>query len=146
MIRRAFWLSVGAAAGIAGYRRASAVGRAVQVRVNGAAQLGTGQPAQRQPAQTTQAQSAPGPFWPPRAVESGSAAAQPRFTEGLSPASPATRRPAQPATWSATRTAWRTSRAAWKVQKSAVARVRSAGRFARDVREGMDVYMSRQDD
>jgi hypothetical protein len=24
--------------------------------------------------------------------------------------------------------------------------VRSAGRFARDVREGMDVYMSRQDD
>ena len=35
MIRRAFWLSVGAAAGIAGYRRASAVGRAVQVRVAG---------------------------------------------------------------------------------------------------------------
>jgi hypothetical protein len=150
VIRRAFWLSVGAAAGIAGYRRASAVGRAVQVRVNGAAQLGTGQPAQRQPtqaqAQPTQAQSGPGPFWPPRAVESGSAAAQPRFAEGLSPSSPPVRRPAAPVTWSATRTAWRTSRAAWKVQKSAVARVRSAGRFAHDVREGMDVYMSRQDD
>ena len=57
MIRRAFWLSVGAAAGIAGYRRASAVGRAVQVRVNGAAQLGTGQPAQRQPAQRQPAQA-----------------------------------------------------------------------------------------
>ncbi|HEY2239485.1 MAG TPA: hypothetical protein VGI21_11880 [Streptosporangiaceae bacterium] len=162
MIRRAFWLSVGAAAGIAGYRRASAVGRAVQVRVNGAAQLGTDQPTQRQPtqrpsaqrqptqaqaqAQPTQAQSGPGPFWPPRAVESGSAAAQPRFAEGLSPSSPPVRRPAAPVTWSATRTAWRTSRAAWKVQKSAVARVRSAGRFAHDVREGMDVYMSRQDD
>ena len=148
MIRRAFWLSVGAAAGIAGYRRVSAVGRAVQVRVNGTAQLGAGQPTQAQPAQTqpTQAQSGPGPFWPPRAVESGAAASQPRFTEGLSPSSPPVRRPATPATWSATRTAWRTSRAAWKAQKAAVSGVRSAGRFARDVREGMDVYMSRQDD
>ena len=146
MIRRAFWLSFGAAAGIAGYRRVSAVGRAVQVRVNGTAQLGTGQPAQLSPAQPAPAQSGPGPFWPPRAVGSGSAAAQPRFTEGLSAASPPGRRPAAPATWSATRTAWRTSRAAWKAQKAAVSGVRSAGRFARDVREGMDVYMSRQDD
>ena len=133
MIRRAFWLSVGAAAGIAGYRRVSAVGRAVQVRVNGASQPGASQPGA-------------GPFWPPRVVESGSAASPHRYTEGHVPASPVARRPAAPATWSATRAAWRTSRAAWKAQKAAVSGVRSAGRFARDVREGMDVYMSRQDD
>jgi hypothetical protein len=139
VIRRAFWLSVGAAAGIAGYRRVSAVGRAVQVRVNGATQP-AGQPA------TQLAQAQPGPFWPPRVAESGSAAPQHRPAEGPAPASPAARRPAPPATWSATRTAWRTSRAAWKAQKAAVSGVRSAGRFARDVREGMDVYMSRQDD
>ncbi len=153
MIRRAFWLSVGAAAGIAGYRRVSAVGRAVQVRVNGAAQLDAAQPTRTQPTrsqptrtQPTQGPSGPGPFWPPRAAESGSAAVPPSYTEGRAPASPVARRPAAPATWSATRTAWRTSRAAWKAQKAAVSGVRSAGRFARDVREGMDVYMSRQDD
>lgn len=148
MIRRAFWLSVGAAAGIAGYRRVSAVGRAVQVRVNGATQPGANQlaPAQSGQARPGRAQSAPGPFWPPRVAESGSAASQHRSIEGHAPASPVARRPAAPATWSATRTAWRTSRAAWKVQKRTVASVRSAGRFARDVREGMDVYMSRQDD
>ena len=159
MIRRAFWLSVGAAAGIAGYRRVSAVGRAVQVRVNGTAQAAPGHPAPAQaaPGQAAQAQpapaqlggqapSAPGPFWPPRAPQSGSAPSQSRYVEGLAPGSPVTRRPAAPATWSATRTAWRTSRAAWKAQKAAVSGVRSAGRFARDVREGMDAYMSRQDD
>jgi hypothetical protein len=158
VIRRAFWLSVGAAAGIAGYRRVSAVGRAVQVRVNGATQPGATQlaPAQPAPAQPApvqpgqvrpgQAPSGPGPFWPPRVAESGSAAAQHRSAEGHAPASPVARRPAAPATWSATRAAWRTSRAVWKAQKAAVSGVRSAGRFARDVREGMDVYMSRQDD
>jgi hypothetical protein len=152
VIRRAFWLSVGAAAGIAGYRRVSAVGRAVQIRVSGAAQPGQAQPGQAQPSQFQPAQaqpgparSEPGPFWPPRAIESGSTAPHSRYPEGLAPASPVAHRPA-PVPWSATRTAWRTSRAAWKVQKSAVARVRSAGRFARDVREGMDVYMSRQED
>ena len=152
MIRRAFWLSVGAAAGIAGYRRASAVGRAVQVRVAGQALPGPVPSAQAHPGLRQaqpgpgQAQSAAGPFWPPRAVESGSASSPTRYIEGLAPASPDARRPATPATWSATRTAWRTSRAAWKAQKAAVSGVRSAGRFARDVREGMDVYMSRQDD
>ena len=35
MIRRVFWLSVGAAAGITSYRRATAVGRAISVRVAG---------------------------------------------------------------------------------------------------------------
>ena len=129
MIRRAFWLSMGAAAGIAGYRRATAVGRAVQVRVTGEHKASTA-----------------GPFWPPRAIESGSAGSPSRSTEGLAPASPVARRPAPPVTWSATRTAWRTSRAAWRVQKNAVAGVRSAGRFAHDVREGMDLYMNRQDD
>ncbi len=152
MIRRAFWLSVGAAAGIAGYRRVSAVGRAVQVRVNGpaqleAAQLDAAQLEPGQPTQTpaTQTPAGPGPFWPPRVAESGSAG-PPSYTERRAPASPVARRPATPATWSATRTAWRTSRAAWKAQKAAVSGVRSAGRFARDVREGMDAYMSRQDD
>ena len=131
MIRRAFWLSVGAAAGIAGYRRATAVGRAVQVRVTG-----------------DRIESAAGPFWPPRAIEPGSAALPVHGNEQASrPAgSPAVRRPARPASWSATRTAWRTSRAAWQAQKATVAGVRSARRFAQDVHEGMDLYSNRQEE
>jgi hypothetical protein len=131
MIRRAFWLSVGAAAGIAGYRRATAVGRAVQVRMTG-----------------EQTQSAAGPFWPPRPAGSGSAALPGHHPEQdpCPAAATAPRRAPRPASWSATRTAWRTSRAAWRVQKNAVAGVRSAGRFARDVREGMDLYTNRQED
>jgi hypothetical protein len=132
MIRRAFWLSMGAAAGIAGYRRATAVGRAVQVRVTGERPVSTA-----------------GPFWPPRAIEPGSApiSAHPVQQTPASAVSSAPRRTAAPApTWSATRTAWRTSRAAWRAQKATVSGVRSAGRFAHDVREGMDLYMNRQDD
>ncbi len=131
MIRRAFWLSVGAAAGIAGYRRATAVGRAVQVRVTG-----------------ERPEPAPGPFWPPRPMEPGSAPMPVRETLKTSyRVGPATlRRSPRPASWSATRTAWRTSRAAWRAQKATVAGVRSAGRFAHDVREGMDLYMDRQED
>jgi hypothetical protein len=132
MIRRAFWLSMGAAAGIAGYRRATAVGRAVQVRVTGERPV-----------------VAAGPFWPPRVIEPGSApiSAHPVQQTPASAVSHAPRRTARPApTWSATRTAWRTSRAAWRAQKATVSGVRSAGRFAHDVREGMDLYTSRQDD
>jgi hypothetical protein len=133
MIRRAFWLSMGAAAGIAGYRRASAVGRAVQVRVTGERPV-----------------SPAGPFWPPRAIEPGSAPLPVHHIQrGSGPTgSAAPHRTPGPASssWSATRTAWRTSRAAWRAQKATVAGVRSAGRFAHDVREGMDVYMDRQDD
>jgi hypothetical protein len=131
MIRRAFWLSVGAAAGIAGYRRATAVGRAVQVRVAG-----------------ERPEPPAGPFWPPRAIEPGSAPlSAPPIRKGSAPEGPnAVRRPSRPASWSATKTAWRTSRAAWRAQKSAVAGVRSAGRFASDVRDGMDLYMNRQED
>jgi hypothetical protein len=132
MIRRAFWLSMGAAAGIAGYRRATAVGRAVQVRVSGERPV-----------------VAAGPFWPPRAIEPGSAPMPVHHIQrGSDPAGSAaplrTQRPAP--NWSATRTAWRTSRAAWRAQKATVSGVRSAGRFAHDVREGMDLYTSRQDD
>jgi hypothetical protein len=151
VIRRAFWLSVGAAAGIAGYRRASAVGRAVQVRVTGMtsdARTGTA-PAGIAPAGTAPLGPAPstaGPFWPPRAIEPASAPMTAAHIERPVPPSPAARRPGQPGSWSATKAAWRTSRAAWRAQKTAVSGVRSAGRFARDVREGMDVYMSRQDD
>jgi hypothetical protein len=132
MIRRAFWLSMGAAAGIAGYRRATAVGRAVQVRVTGERPV-----------------VAAGPFWPPRAIEPGSApiSAHPVQQTPASAVPHAPRRTARPAqTWSATRTAWHTSRAAWRAQKATVSGVRSAGRFAHDVREGMDLYMNRQDD
>lgn len=133
MIRRVFWLSVGAAAGITGYRRATALGRAVQVRVTGG-----------------RAPSAAGPFWPPRAIEPGSAPVAAHQAERPVPGSTAVRRaprsPSWSATASATRAAWRTSRAAWRAQKAAVSGVRSAGRFARDVREGMDAYTSRQDD
>jgi hypothetical protein len=131
MIRRAFWLSVGAAAGVAGYRRATAVGRAVQVRVAG-----------------ERPEPPAGPFWPPRAIEPGSAPVPAQqMRKGPYPAGPdGVRRTPRPASWSATKTAWRTSRAAWRAQKSAVAGMRSAGRFAHDVREGMDLYTSRQDD
>ena len=131
MIRRAFWLSVGAAAGIAGYRRVTAVGRAVQVRVAG-----------------ERPEPPAGPFWPPRAIEPGSAPVAARqLRKGSYPVAPdGVRRAPRPASWSATRTAWRTSRAAWRAQKATVAGVRSAGRFAHDVREGMDRYTSRQED
>jgi hypothetical protein len=131
VIRRAFWLSVGAAAGIAGYRRATAVGRAVQVRVAG-----------------ERPEPPAGPFWPPRAIEPGSASVSaPQMRKGSYPGGPdGVRRTPRPASWSATKTAWRTSRAAWRAQKSAVAGVRSAGRFASDVREGMDLYSNRQED
>ena len=106
MIRRVFWLSVGAAAGITGYRRATAMGRAISVRLTG---------------------SEPGA--PARAE--------------LTPARPAL---ARASTFSATRTAWRTSRAAWRAQRAALARMRAAGLFAHDVREGMDIYLNRQEE
>ena len=136
MIRRAFWLSVGAAAGITGYRRATAVGRAISVRVAG-----------------DRSGAAPGPFWPPqpdttRRGPAGSAPALPPARPRTQPGAAARRQaPAQARTqdqWSTARMAWRTSRAAWRTQKAAIAQVRSAGRFARDVREGMDLYMNRQ--
>ncbi len=116
MIRRVFWLSVGAAAGIGTYRRATAMGHAISVRVTG-----------------DRSAAAPGPFWPPQPV-------QPSL-ETLQTARPA--RPRPQAQWSTARAAWRTSRAAWRTQKAATAQVRSARRFARDVREGMDLYMNR---
>ena len=142
MIRRAFWLSVGAAAGITGYRRATAVGRAISVRVAG-----------------DRSSAAPGPFWPPQPNRNGQRPASgppPPATVGAAARSPALSRPAaspQPGPsaqprphpqWSTARAAWRTSRAAWRTQKAAIAQVRAAGRFARDVREGMDLYMNRQ--
>ena len=136
MIRRAFWLSVGAAAGITGYRRATAVGRAISVRVAG-----------------DRSGAAPGPFWPPRPDTTGPgpvspAPALPPARPRTQPGAPARRQaPAQgPAEgqWSTARLAWRTSRAVWRTQKAAIAQVRSAGRFAHDVREGMDLYMNRQ--
>jgi hypothetical protein len=137
MIRRAFWVSVGAAAGITGYRRATAVGRAISVRVAG-----------------DRSGTTPGPFWPPRPDQTGRGPAA-RPAPALPPAGPRTQpgaparrqAPAQAraqAQWSTARMAWRTSRAVWRTQKAAIAQVRSAGRFARDVREGMDLYMNRQ--
>ena len=137
MIRRAFWLSVGAAAGITGYRRATAVGRAISVRVAG-----------------DRSGAAPGPFWPPQPDTTGRgpaaspAPALPPAGPRTQPGAPAWRQaPAQARAqgqWSTARMAWRTSRAVWRTQKAAIAQVRSAGRFARDVREGMDLYMNRQ--
>ena len=152
MIRRAFWLSVGAAAGITSYRRATAVGRAISVRVAG-----------------DRSSAAPGPFWPPQPNRNGQrpASGPPPATVGTPvgaaarppalsrpAASPQPRPSAQPRPsqrprphpqWSTARAAWRTSRAAWRTQKAAIAQVRAAGRFARDVREGMDLYMNRRD-
>jgi hypothetical protein len=151
VIRRAFWLSVGAAAGITSYRRATAVGRAISVRVAG-----------------DRSSAAPGPFWPPQPNRNGQrpasgppppAVGAPARPLGRPPAlsrlaasaqprpSPRPRPSAQPRPhpqWSTARAAWRTSRAAWRTQKAAIAQVRAAGRFARDVREGMDLYMNRQ--
>ena len=138
MIRRVFWLSVGAAAGISSYRRVTAVGRAISVRVTG-----------DRPAAVA------GPFWPPQPNGTGqrpgsgqtpAAAGAPSRPQGRPPAvghpSP---RPRPHPQWSTARAAWRTSRAAWRTQKAAAAQVRAAGRFARDVREGMDLYMNRQE-
>jgi hypothetical protein len=102
VIRRVFWLAVGAAAGITGYRRATAMGRAISVRL---------------------ASDRPG-----EPVRAG--LARPRQGQ---------------AHLRAARTAWRTSRAAWRAQRVALARIRAAGLFARDVHEGMDIYLNRQD-
>ena len=123
MIRRVFWLSVGAAAGITSYRRATAMGRAISVRVTG----------DRSPA-------VPGPFWPPQPGQAPPRPRVPSRTQAL-PRSQAL--PGPRTQWSTARAAWRTSRAAWRTQKAAIAQVRAAGRFARDVREGMDLYMNR---
>jgi hypothetical protein len=49
MIRRGFWLTAGAAAGIYGYRRASALGRRVSAALNPA---GPGAPAKLAPRRT----------------------------------------------------------------------------------------------
>jgi hypothetical protein len=123
MIRRAFWLSVGAAAGIAGYRRATAVSRSISVRLTG-----------HLPGEPARPELTPGPARP---VPARSALARPL------PGRPAlAQRPAQ---WSAARTAWRTSRAVWRAQRATLTRIRAAGLFARDVREGMDLYLNRQE-
>jgi len=105
VIRRVFWLSVGAAAGITGYRRATAMGRAITVRLTG-----------DEPGAPARAELTP---------------AQPVLTRA--------------STFSATRTAWRTSRGLWRAQRAALGRIRAAGLFARDVREGMDMYLNRQE-
>ena len=156
MIRRVFWLSVGAAAGITSYRRATAVGRAISVRVTGdrsAAVPGPFWPPQPNGTGDRPAAVA-GPFWPPQPNGTGqrpgsgqtpAAAGAPSRPQGRAPGvghpSP---RPRPHPQWSTARAAWRTSRAAWRTQKAAMAQVRAAGRFARDVREGMDLYMNRQ--
>ena len=124
MIRRVFWLSVGAAAGITSYRRATAMGRAISVRVAG----------DRSPA-------VPGPFWPP---QPGQAPPGPRVPSRTQAPPRARALPGPRTHWSTARAAWRTSQAAWRTQKAAIAQVRTVGRFARDVREGMDLYMNRQ--
>lgn len=141
MIRRAFWLSVGAAAGITTYRRVSTVGRAISVRVTG-----------------DRSAAGPGPFWPPPVPQPGEGPRPGRPPRPVQPR-PVQPRPARPrpqaqwsqaqwsqAQWSTVRAAWRTSRAAWRTQKAAIYQVRAVGRFARDVREGMDMYMNRHDE
>jgi len=134
VIRRAFWLSVGAAAGIAGYRRATAVGRAISVRVA---------PLRRAP---DGAQHAPGVPAGTRTAGTSEIPAAPALPALRAPSRPVRYQPYEPrpVRWSATRAAWRTSRAAWRARKLALARIRAAGLFARDVREGMDLYMNRQ--
>ena len=160
MIRRAFWLSVGAAAGITGYRRATAVGRAISFRVAGDRSSAAPEPSWPPQPNRNGQRPASGP--PPAAVDAPvrplgrrpapgrpAASAQARPPALSRPAaSPQARPSVQPRPrpqWSTARVAWRTSRAAWRAQKAAVAQVRAAGRFARDVREGMDLYMNRRD-
>ncbi len=144
MIRRVFWLSVGAAAGITSYRRATAVGRAISVRVTGdrpAAVAGPFWPPQPDGTGDRSAAVA-GPFWPPQPDGTGQ-----RPGSGQAPAAAGrpSPRPRPHPQWSTARAAWRTSRAAWRTQKAAMAQVRAAGRFAHDVREGMDLYTNRQE-
>jgi hypothetical protein len=144
VIRRVFWVSVGAAAGITGYRRATAMGQAISVRLTGRL---PGEPAPRgavpaltaaEPRRATDRRAGgpagrdPGPSGPgerpvlrrapARGVAGGSGGWSPRGS-----------------------TLWRTSRAAWRAQRAGLARIRAAGLFARDVREGMDMYLNRQE-
>ena len=146
MIRRAFWLSVGAAAGITGYRRATAVGRAISFRVVGDRSSAAPEPSWPPQPNRNGQRPASGP--PPAAVDAPVRPLGRRPAPGRPAASPQARPSVQPRPrpqWSTARVAWRTSRAAWRAQKAAVAQVRAAGRFARDVREGMDLYMNRRD-
>ncbi len=87
MIRRGFWLTVGAAAGIAGYRRVSAVGQRVSGRLTRGGAPSPDRPSPNRP----------------------------------SLAGPSLNRPSL----------------------DAQSLARQAIRFARDVREGMDLYMAR---
>jgi hypothetical protein len=90
VIRRAFWLGAGAAAGIMGYRRVSALGRTLSGTVTGT-------------------------------VAGAGAGSQ---TAGRAPVT-------------GTRAARLTARKAFRM-------ARGTARFSRDVREGMDLYMARQ--
>ena len=142
MIRRVFWLSVGAAAGITSYRRATAMGRAISVRLTGdRARAVPGPFWPPQPGQAPQPRQAPQPVQTPQPVQAPSRPQDFPRTQAL-PRAQALPRPR--AQWSTARAAWRTSRAAWRTQKAAIGQVRAAGRFARDVREGMDLYMNRR--
>jgi hypothetical protein len=97
VIRRGFWLTVGAAAGIAGYRRVSAVGRSVSGRLTRG-----GAPSPDRPSPDRPSPDRPSP-------------------NRRSLAGPSLNRPSL----------------------DAQSLARQAIRFARDVREGMDLYMAR---
>jgi hypothetical protein len=102
VIRRGFWLTVGAAAGIAGYRRVSAVGRSVSGRLTRGGAPSPDGPSPDGPSPNRPSLAGPSPNRP-------------------SLAGPSPNRPSL----------------------DAQSLARQAIRFARDVREGMDLYMAR---
>jgi hypothetical protein len=128
VIRRVFWLSVGAAAGITGYRRATAMGQAISVRLTG-----------HLPGESTHAGTAAG-YGP---TDRRSDRARPRaLRPGERPVS--RRAPARGVAGGSGGSPPRAS-TAWRAQRAGLARIRAAGLFARDVREGMDLYLNRQE-
>jgi hypothetical protein len=115
MIRRGFWLAVGATGGIMGYRRVTALGRQL---------AGTLSPAG----------PAAGPAGP--AASGGGGAGQPGSAG--TPAGPAA------VTASAPRRQALNGKARRGLVRGTIRFSRDARRFGRDVREGMDLYMVRR--
>ena len=127
MIRRGFWLTVGAVAGIAGYRRVSAVGRRVSGRLTRAGAPSLDGPNQHGPNQ----------YGPPQSEPSQSGHSQSGHSQNGQPLN-AKRLDAK--RLDAKRGGARSLAVKGLAAKNlAVQTIR----FARDVREGMDLYMAR---
>jgi len=132
VIRRGFWLTVGAVAGIAGYRRVSAVGRRVSGRLTRAGAPSLDGPNQHGPNQ----------YGPPQSEPSQSGHSQSGHSQNGQPLN-AKRLDAE--RLDAKRLDAKRGGARSLAVKGLAAKNLAVQtiRFARDVREGMDLYMAR---